>query len=162
MANDQQTAIADEKQVADDAAAAGRQRLIDQQKKSRAGRVRLILLALVVAVAIASIPLYSYYSARESTDDAQVDGHIVPISPRISGTIISVLVNDNEQVQAGKELVKLDPVDYQIAVEQAKADLEDARASTSEAISNVPITGINVRSSIRTTEIGRGPGKRPA
>ncbi len=108
--------------------------------------------AAAAAVLIASIPLYSYYAARESTDDAQVDGHVVPISPRISGTIIAVLVNDNEEVAAGQELVKLDPADYQVQMEQAKADLEDARASTKEAFSNVPITTVTTRSTIRTTE----------
>ncbi len=67
------------------------------------------------AVLIASIPLCRTMRLRESTDDAQVDGHVVPISPRISGTIIAVLVNDNEEVAAGQELVKLDPADYQDA-----------------------------------------------
>jgi membrane fusion protein (multidrug efflux system) len=89
---------------------------------------------------------------RESTDDAQVDGHVVPISPRISGTILEVLVDDNQEVTAGSPLVKLDPADYQVQLAQAQADIEDARASTIEAQSNVPITGVNTRSSIRTTE----------
>src|SRR5450432_1461250 len=75
--------------------------------------IRFVLLALLVVAAIASIPIFSYYAARESTDDAQVDGHLIPISPRISGTVVDVLVRDNERVKAGQTLVKLDPADYE-------------------------------------------------
>ena len=53
----------------------------DSRRKSK---IRFIVLAVLVVAAIASIPVYSYYAARESTDDAQVDGHLVPISPRVS------------------------------------------------------------------------------
>ena len=69
----------------------------------RAGNstIRFVLLALIVVAAIVAIPVYAYYSVRETTDDAQVDGHIIPISPRINGTIIEVLVNDNQLVKAG-------------------------------------------------------------
>ena len=91
-----------------------------------------MLLALLVVAAIIAIPVYAYYSARESTDDAQVDGHVVPISPRISGTIIEVLVNDNQYVKAGDPLVRLDPADYQVAQAQAEAQLANAQASTTE------------------------------
>ena len=60
---------------------------------------------------------------RESTDDAEVDGHVIPISARINGTIIEVLVNDNQVVKAGQPLVRLDPADYQVAQAQAEASL---------------------------------------
>jgi membrane fusion protein, multidrug efflux system len=78
-----------------------------RQNPRRKRTVRFVLLALIVVAAIVAIPVYAYFSVRESTDDAQVDGHIVPISPRINGTIISVLVNDNQPVKAGQELVLL-------------------------------------------------------
>ena len=113
--------------------------------------VRLIVLALIVVAIIAAIPIYAYYSVRETTDDAQVDGHIVPISPRISGTILSVLVNDNQPVKAGQELVELDPADYQVAVEQAEAALASAEANVAESSQNVPITTINTTTQVRTT-----------
>jgi membrane fusion protein, multidrug efflux system len=118
----------------------------------RKRRIRLILLALVVVAAIISIPVYSYYAARESTDDAQVDGHLVPISPRVSGTIMEVLVNDNQQVKAGQSLVKLDPADYQVALTQAQAQLATAQATTSESEVNVPLTNINTRSQVDTSK----------
>ena len=113
--------------------------------------IRFIILALVVVGIIIAIPIYAYYSVRESTDDAQVDGHVVPISPRVSGTILSVLVNDNQQVKAGQELVRLDPADYQVALEQAKARLATAQANTVESSANVPLTNINTRSQVSTS-----------
>ena len=73
--------------------------------------------------------IWRYYSVRESTDDAQIDGHINPISPRITGTVLNVLHDDNEVVQAGTLLVELDPKDYQVAVDRARADLANAQAN---------------------------------
>jgi membrane fusion protein (multidrug efflux system) len=108
------------------------------------------VLAIIVLAIIVTIPVYAYYSVRESTDDAQVDGHVVPISPRIAGTIISVLVNDNQQVRADQELVRLDPADYQVALDQAQAALASSLASTSESQENVPITTINTTSQVST------------
>ena len=113
--------------------------------------IRFVLLALLVVAVIVAIPVYAYYSVRESTDDAQVDGHIVPISPRISGTILSVLVNDNQPVRAGQELVRLDPADYQVAYSQAEAQLASSQANTAESEENVPLTTINTRSQISTS-----------
>ena len=117
----------------------------------RKRKIRFILLAVLVVAAIASIPIYSYYAARESTDDAQVDGHLIPISPRINGTVLEVLVNDNQHVKAGQPLVKLDPADYQVALAQAQAQLATANANTSESSVNVPLTNINTRSQIDTS-----------
>ena len=109
----------------------------------RKRKIRFIVLAVLVVAAIASIPIYSYYAARESTDDAQVDGHLVPISPRITGTVLEVLVSDNQHVKAGQPLVKLDPADYEVALAQAQAQLATAQATTSESKVNVPLTNIN-------------------
>ena len=117
----------------------------------RKRRIRFVLLAVLVVAAIAAIPIYSYYAARESTDDAQVDGHLVPISPRISGTVLEVLVKDNEHVKAGQTLVKLDPADYEVALAQALAQLATAQATTSESGVNVPLTNINTLSQVDTS-----------
>lgn len=126
----------------------------DSEKKTnprRKKKIRFIALALLVVAAIVAIPVYAYYSVRESTDDAQVDGHVIPVSPRIAGTIIEVLVNDNEPVKAGQELVRLDPADYQVALQQAEAQLSSSQASTIESQQNVPITTINTTSQVSTT-----------
>jgi len=117
----------------------------------RKRKVRLIVLAILVVAAIAAIPIYAYYSVRESTDDAQVDGHIVPVSPRINGTIVAVLVDDNQEIRAGQDLLELDPADYQVALEQANAQVATAQANTVESSVNVPITTINSGSQVRTS-----------
>jgi membrane fusion protein (multidrug efflux system) len=117
----------------------------------RARTIRFILLATLVIAAIVAIPVYAYYSVRESTDDAQVDGHIVPISARVGGTILAVLVNDNQTVKAGQDLVRLDPADYQVAVAQAEAQLASAQANISESTVNVPLTTITTSTQIRTS-----------
>jgi membrane fusion protein (multidrug efflux system) len=118
----------------------------------RKRKIRFIVLAVLVVAIIASIPIYSYYAARESTDDAQVDGHLVPISARVSGTVLEVLVKDNEQVKTGQTLVKLDPADYQVALAQAQAQLATAQATTSESKVNVPLTNINTLSQVDTSK----------
>src|ERR1700684_397869 len=77
---------------------------------------RVLLLAAIVIVAVA-VGLFLYYRNRESTDDAQVDGHITPIAAKISGRVAEVLVHDNEPVKAGQILIKIDPRDYQAALD---------------------------------------------
>jgi membrane fusion protein (multidrug efflux system) len=108
----------------------------------RAIPVWAILVVLVVIVG-GGIWIWNYFSQFESTDDAQVDGHINPISSRVSGYIIKVNVNDNQYVEAGAILAEIDPKDYQVAVDKAKADLASAEASAMAAGHNVPITTVN-------------------
>jgi membrane fusion protein, multidrug efflux system len=113
--------------------------------------IRFVLLALLVVAILVAIPVYAYYSVRESTDDAQVDGHVIPVSARISGTIISVLVNDNQFVRAGQEIIRLDPADYQVALHQAEATLASSEATTTESQENVPITTVTTTSQVNTS-----------
>ncbi len=122
-----------------------------QQDPRRKRTARLVALAVLVVALIAAIPIWAYYSVRESTDDAQVDGHLIPISPRIAGTILTVLVNDNQPVKAGQELVRLDPADFRVALAQAEANLANAQASTQESEVNLPLTNINTRSQVSTS-----------
>jgi membrane fusion protein, multidrug efflux system len=98
------------------------------------------LLVFAIVLVGGGIMVWRYYAARESTDDAQIDGHIDPISARISGTAIRVLHDDNEFVKAGELLVELDPQDYQVAVDRARADLANARASAVAAEVGIPLT----------------------
>lgn len=153
MANQVQEQQQEQQQVGQAAGGQPSEREADRRRRNprRKRTIRFIVLAILVVAAIAAIPIYAYYSVRESTDDAQVDGHIVPISPRISGTILEVLVNDNQPVKAGQELVRLDPADYQVALQQAKAQLANAEANVTESTVNVPLTSINTRSQVRTS-----------
>jgi len=84
--------------------------------------------------------LFFHYRGRESSDDAQVDGHIAPVSAKISGNVIEVLVDDNQPVKAGQVLVRIDPRDYQVRVDQARAALALAEAQASSAQIGVPWT----------------------
>jgi membrane fusion protein (multidrug efflux system) len=99
----------------------------------------LILGALAVA-AIVGGAFYLHTRNRESTDDAQVDGDIVPISSKISGSVVEVLVNDNQEVKAGQVLVRIDPRDYQARVDQLRAALAMAESQARGAQAGVPVT----------------------
>jgi membrane fusion protein, multidrug efflux system len=111
-------------------------------------RAKWALIFLLIAAAVAAIFIWRYYAVRESTDDAQIDGHIGPISARIPGTVIDVYVEDNTVVRRGQILVQLDPKDYQVALEKAEGDLADAIATARAAQTGVPITSTTSTSNI--------------
>jgi membrane fusion protein, multidrug efflux system len=113
-------------------------------------RIALIIAAVVLLVV--GFFVYRYVTSYESTDDAQVDGHINSVSARISGHVIKLNVDDNQYVQAGAVLVEIDPADYQVAFERARADFENAKAAAVAAGVNVPITSVNTNSQLSTTE----------
>jgi membrane fusion protein, multidrug efflux system len=113
--------------------------------------IRFVLLALLVVAVVVAIPVSAYYAGRESTDDAQVDGDVIPVSARIVGTITEVLVRDNQAVKAGDPLVRLDAADYQVAQAQAEAQLASAVANTAETSVNVPLTNINTQTLVSTS-----------
>jgi membrane fusion protein, multidrug efflux system len=106
---------------------------------------RLLFGGGLVALAVL-VGLFLYYRNRESTDDAQVDGHITAISSKVYGRVAEVLINDNQEVKAGQVLVKLDPRDYQAALDQAKAQLSLAESDARSAGIDVPRTQLNVQS----------------
>ena len=102
-------------------------------------RVRAI--AAAVLAMVASIGIWLWVTAgRESTDDAQIDAHVTQIAARVGGTVQAVYVDDNRRVDAGTTLVEIDPRDYQVALEKARAALADAEAAAAAAQSGVPIT----------------------
>jgi membrane fusion protein (multidrug efflux system) len=103
-------------------------------------RVRWAALGAAALLLIAVVALLAYYHNRVSTDDAEVDGHIVPIAAKISGTVADVLILDNELVKSGQVLVRIDPRDYQARVDQAKAALALAEAHARGAVVGVPLT----------------------
>ena len=112
---------------------------------------RGLLIAGIVLVA-AAVGLFLYFHNRESTDDAQVDGHITPIASKIYGRVAKVLVNDNEPVKAPQILVEIDPADYQAALDQAKAALELAEGEARSAGVDVPRTSETVASGTSSAE----------
>jgi membrane fusion protein, multidrug efflux system len=112
---------------------------------------RGLILGGIVLVATA-IGLYLYFHNRETTDDAQVDGHITPVASKIYGRIGRVLVTDNEAVKAGQLLAQIDTGDYQAAVDQAKAALALAESDARSAGVDVPRTSESVASGKSTAQ----------
>jgi len=107
---------------------------------------------LAAAVIAAGGLLVRNTLAWESTDDAQVNGHIMPLSARINGYVLEVPVIEGQLVHAGDKLVTIDPQDYKIAVEQAEATLADAQASAASSRFNVPITSVTTQSNVDSAD----------
>ncbi len=104
-------------------------------------RARLVIAGIVALVLVGiGVGWYLYSLGYESTDDAQVDGHLNPIAARIDGTIKAVHVDDNQSVQAGALLIELDPNDDEVALQQAKAQYDEAMAQLGASHPNLPIT----------------------
>jgi membrane fusion protein, multidrug efflux system len=121
---------------------------VEVDKKSATQRKKLLLLA--AAIVIALVATYFAWNAfrYEDTDDAQVDGHVMQLSARISGQVAEVSVIEGQIVHAGDVVVTIDPQDYKIAFEQAQANLADALATAASSHWNVPITSITVQSNL--------------
>ena len=117
-------------------------------------RKNLVLLAAAVVVVAGGLFLWRYLSSYESTDDAQVDVHLYPVSARVSGYVVKVNVNDNQWVEKGTVLVEIDPKDYQVAVAQAQASLANAEATARSLNITVPITSVNTNSQLKFTASG--------
>src|SRR6202451_1012948 len=112
---------------------------------------RFIVIAAIVLL-VGSFFAWRYFSSYESTDDADVDGHVMPVSARISGYVAKVNVDDNQAVHAGDVLVEIDPRDYQVAVDQARANVADAQATAQSLTINVPVTSVNTSSDVSSSE----------
>jgi membrane fusion protein (multidrug efflux system) len=117
------------------------------QSKSRR---RFIIIGLVAILVVGAVLFWWHSTYYEDTDDAQVNGHLVQISSRISGNVIKVSVDQNQFVEAGTVLAEIDPADYQTAVNQDQANLESAEANYEAARVFVPVTNINTGSNIST------------
>jgi membrane fusion protein, multidrug efflux system len=110
----------------------------DTPKKRRVNP--FVVIGVVGLLALAGVLYYLYTQTYESTDDAQVDGHLNPIASRVDGSVTAVYFEDNQTVKAGQPLVELDPKDNQVALAQARAQYDQALAQVSAAHPNVPIT----------------------
>ncbi len=110
------------------------------------GRLRGSARARVAVVAVAALALatgvavWRHFAVRESTDDAQIDGHVSSVAARVGGTVSAVLVADNQYVEKGTVLVAIDPTDIKVALARAQADLAENEASARAAGRTVPLT----------------------
>jgi membrane fusion protein, multidrug efflux system len=115
-------------------------------------RRNIAILVVVLVVLVGGVFLWRYLSSYESTDDAQADVHLYPVSARVSGYVARVNVDDNQWVEKGTVLVEIDPKDYEVAVAQAQANLSNAEATAQSLNITVPITSVNSSSQLKSTE----------
>jgi membrane fusion protein (multidrug efflux system) len=118
------------------------------------GRRRAFTIFFLILLIIGVGGLLYWLHARnfETTDDAQVDAHLIPVTSRIDGTVIRVYVEDNQTVKPGDPLVDLDPRDYQASLDQALAGLAQARSMVVAQQPNIPITQVENTTNISTGE----------
>jgi membrane fusion protein (multidrug efflux system) len=126
----------------------------EQSAPAPASRRPWILAVVVVALAAGGFFLWQHLNPSESTDDAQVAGHVDPVATRVGGTIKAIRVEDNQIVKTGDVLVEIDPRDYEIALQKAEADLAAAEAAASAARTGVPITSTTSKSEMHSAETG--------
>jgi membrane fusion protein (multidrug efflux system) len=106
-------------------------------------RRRGVIIAVAAILALVALGIWWHSTYYEDTDDAQINGHLIQISSRIAGQVIKVNVDENQKVPKGYLIAELDPRDFEVAVENAKAALASAEAAASAAKVNVPITTVN-------------------
>jgi membrane fusion protein (multidrug efflux system) len=116
---------------------------------------------------VALAGLYRHLAAWESTDDAQIDGYVYPVSCRVSGYVTRVMVDDNQYVEAGTVLLRLDGKDYEVAVANARAALANAEANAAAQKTGVPLTSVNTssqlsdaRAAVANAEAGLGAARK--
>jgi membrane fusion protein (multidrug efflux system) len=112
---------------------------------------RFIVIGVILLLVLGAVFFYWRSTFTEDTDDAQVDGNLYQVSSRVTGHVIKVYVDDNQTVQANQLLVEIDPTDYQVALDQAEADLANAQAQYTQASTNVPITSTTVGTNVSTS-----------
>jgi membrane fusion protein (multidrug efflux system) len=111
-------------------------------------RRNIVIIVVIAVLVVGGIFLWRYLSSYESTDDAQADVHLYPVSARVSGYVVKVNVDDNQWVEKGTVLVEVDPKDYEVAVAQAQANLANAEATAQSLNITVPITSTNTSSQL--------------
>jgi membrane fusion protein (multidrug efflux system) len=123
-------------------------------------RARWLLIPIFLVLVAGAYAGWEYLSKWQSTDDAQVDGHIHPVNARVGGTLLSMNVSDNQYVEAGAVLAQIDSRDYEIAVARVEAELAQAQAGAAGARADIPIAastaGTQITSSEAVTERAEG------
>src|SRR5262245_25748687 len=127
-----------------------------KEKKPLYKRPLLIAFAalLLIIGLIFGVRYYLHAISHESTDDAFIDGHIIKISPKVSGYVVRLLITDNQHVNAGDLLLEIDPRDYDVRLAQARANLQSAIARHGAARINVELTNVTSGASVVQASAG--------
>jgi membrane fusion protein (multidrug efflux system) len=127
---------------------------IQQKSRTPLGRRKTIIIAAVAGLVALALSYFIHNAfLYEDTDDAQVEGHVMPLSSRINGQVQQVNVVQGQLVHAGDVLVVIDPKDYKVAVDQASADLGDAQATATSSHLNIPITSASAFSGLDSAQV---------
>jgi len=122
------------------------------ERPARKGRLRWLAVAGAVALLLGGLLFWLLRAGRVSTDDAQIDGHIMPLAARISGTVQEVHAQDNQFISAGTLLVQIDPTDYKVALAHAEAELAAATAGAQGARTSVPMMSTTTTGDVETAD----------
>ena len=115
---------------------------------------RRVLIGAVILLLICGAAFWYWRSTfTEDTDDAQVDGDIYQVSARVTGQVTKVFVEENKPVKKGDLLLEIDPTDYQVALQQAQANLASAQADYTQATVNVPITSVQTNTQLANSGV---------
>jgi len=123
----------------------------DTEPPAKQSRRKFIIIAVLILLVVSAGLFYWHSTFVEDTDDAQVDGDLYQVSSRVTGQVIKVYVEDNQKVTQGQLIAEIDPRDYQVALDQAEANLASAQADYIQANVNVPITSVTSSTSISTS-----------
>lgn len=108
--------------------------LTDDEKEGKGGlRLPVMIGAAVILFVLLGWWIAAGLMGKESTDDAFIDGHVIQISPRVSGHVAQVQVKDNQVVAAGAPLFDIDDRDYAVRLDLAQAEVKGATAELSQA-----------------------------
>jgi membrane fusion protein, multidrug efflux system len=124
----------------------------DRTRKRGRRRAFLIFFFVLIVLGTAAVLYWMHARQFESTDDAQVEMHLNPIGARIDGTIVSVYVEENRRVKVGDPLAQLDPRDLEVKLDQAQAQLSQARSMVTAQQPNVPITEVENATNVSAAE----------
>ena len=124
----------------------------DESPAKKAGR-KVLIFGVVLLLILGASFWYWRSTFTEDTDDAQVDGDIYQVSARVTGQVTKVFVEENKPVKKGDLLLEIDPTDYQVALDQAQANLASAQADYTQANVNVPVTGVNTQTTLANSGV---------
>lgn len=125
----------------------------DREPRGPSAFTKKIVAAAACLVVVIAAGIFTHKALLYvDTDDAQVQGHIMPLSARVSGQILKVNFEQGQIVHTGEILVVIDPRDYAVARDQAAANLADAEATAVSSHLNVPITSTNAFSALDSAQ----------